>query len=70
MWGYAKGGMSGITQALRRSAEFFGVEIRTNREVHEILVKDGRAVGVKLALGEIIESRAVLWNADPKRTFL
>jgi phytoene dehydrogenase-like protein len=70
VWGYAKGGMGGITGALRRAAEHFGAKIRTNCEVEEIIVRDGHVVGVKLRSGERIASRIVMSNADPKRTFL
>jgi len=70
VWGYAKGGMGAITQAMRRSAEYFGAEIRTECEVQEILVNRNRVSGVKLKDGKEIHSRLVLSNADPKRTFL
>ena len=68
--GIPHGGMGGITQAMARAAESLGAEIRTNAPVARILVRDGRAVGVELADGEIIEADVVLSNADPKRTFL
>jgi len=70
VWGYAKGGMGAVTQAMRRSAEHFGVEIRTECEVQEILVNKNKVAGVKLRDGKDIQSRLVLSNADPKRTFL
>ena len=38
--------------------------------VRRVLVEDGAARGVELADGEVIASRAVLSNADPKRTYL
>ncbi len=68
--GIPSGGMGGITQAMARAAESLGVEIRTNSPVDRIVVRDGRAVGVRLADGEIVEADVVLSNADPKRTFL
>jgi phytoene dehydrogenase-like protein len=46
------------------------VEIRTNAEVDQVLVHDGRAQGVVLKNGDELRSRAVISNADPKRTFL
>src|SRR6202023_1172237 len=39
-------------------------------EVIEIRVKDGAASGVILSTGEEIDARAVISNADPKRTLL
>ena len=69
-FGIPHGGMGGITQAMARSAESQGVEIRLNAPVKRILVRDGRTVGVELDDGELIEADTVLSNADPKRTFL
>ena len=68
--GIPHGGMGGITQAMARAAESLGVEIRTRSPVDRILVRDGRAVGVRLDDGEVIEADVVLSNGDPKRTFL
>lgn len=68
--GLVKGGMGTITQAMARSAESRGVEIRTGVEVKQILVKNGYIEGVELMNGEKIQSQIVVSNADPKRTFL
>jgi phytoene dehydrogenase-like protein len=38
--------------------------------VERIIVKDGKAVGVRLEGGEEIAARAVVSNADPRATFL
>ncbi len=62
------GGIGAITQAMAAAAQQAGAEIRTNAEVAEIRVKDGVATGVILATGEEIPARAVISNADPKRT--
>ena len=69
-WRLVKGGMGGITQAMANFARSKGVDIRTAASVEKILVDKGRAVGVQLENGEIISSRCVLANTDPKRTFL
>ncbi|BCS92789.1 phytoene desaturase family protein [Metallosphaera javensis (ex Sakai et al. 2022)] len=69
-WGYVKGGMGGVTQALRRSAEHLGVDIFTGAEVDSILVRGGKAEGVMLSSGKVIHSKVVVSNADPKTTFL
>lgn len=69
-WRLVKGGMGGITQAMASFARSVGVEIRTDAPVERILVEDGRAIGVQLEDGEVIDSRSVLANTDPKRTFL
>lgn len=68
--GIVKGGMGGITQALLESALVEGVEVKLEMEVERILIKDGKACGVRLSSGEEIRSQIVVSNADPKRTFL
>jgi phytoene dehydrogenase-like protein len=52
------------------AAQKAGAEIRTGAEVIEIQVKNNAAEGVVLSTGEEIKARAVVSNADPKRTFL
>jgi phytoene dehydrogenase-like protein len=70
VWGYARGGMGAVTQALAAAARDLGVEIRTSAPVGVVLVEGGVAAGVVLESGATIRARAVLSNADPKRTFL
>jgi phytoene dehydrogenase-like protein len=67
---FAAGGMGALTQAMASAAQTAGVEIRTSAEVIEVRVKDGSATGVLLSTGEEISGRAVISNADPKRTLL
>ena len=67
---FAQGGSGRLTQAMASAAQAAGAEIRTLAEVREIRVKDGAATGVRLASGEEIYARAVISNADPKRTLL
>ena len=69
-YGIVRGGMGGITQSLARSAEASGVSIRMGAEVKRILTDDGKATGVELVDGEVIEADIVISNADPKRTYL
>ncbi len=69
-WGLARGGMGKITQAMATFARSKGVEIRTDAAVEKIVVENGCAKGVRLESGEEISARAILSNADPKRTFL
>jgi len=69
-WGYVEGGMGGVTQAMKKAAEHYGVSIYTTTEVDEILVKNGKVEGIKLKDGKTIQSKAVVSNADPKTTFL
>ncbi len=70
LWGFVRGGMGGITQALAASARSRGAEVRTGSPVARVLVKNDRATGVALASGEEITAKLVVSNADPKQTFL
>jgi len=67
---FAQGGMGAITQAMASAAKKAGAEIRSGAEVIEVRVKDGVASGVLLSNGEEISAKAVISNADPKRTLL
>jgi phytoene dehydrogenase-like protein len=67
---FAEGGTGAMTQAMVKAAQQAGAEIRTGAEVIEISIKAGAAEGVVLSTGEQILARAVISNADPKRTFL
>ena len=69
-WGFVRGGMGAITQALAEAARARGAKIRTDAPVDRIAVEDGVATGVVLEGGEEIAGRVVASNADPKRTFL
>ena len=69
-WGFAKGGTGGIANAIARSAESFGAEIRCDAPVAQVIVKNGRAVGVALENGDEIYAHTVASSLDPKKTFL
>jgi phytoene dehydrogenase-like protein len=67
---FVKGGMGALTEGLARAAQKLGVEIRTSAEVERIETVDETASKVVLKSGEEIAARAVVSNADPRRTFL
>lgn len=69
-WGFARGGMGAITQAMAKSLAAAGGEIRAGKGVDHVLVENGRAVGVVLDGGEETRGRLVVSNMDVKRTFL
>jgi phytoene dehydrogenase-like protein len=69
-WGFVKGGIGKVTEAMADAAREAGAEIRTGAEVDEIVVEGGRATGVRLADGEVVRAGRILSNADPKTTFL
>ena len=67
---FPAGGAGAITLAMAAAAKQAGAEIRTGADIAEIRVKDGVATGVVLISGEEIPARAVVSNADPKRTLM
>jgi phytoene dehydrogenase-like protein len=69
-WGFVRGGIGRVPEAMAEAAREAGAEIRTDAPVERIVVDDGRATGVLLASGEEIVARRVLSNADPKTTLL
>ena len=70
-WGWVKGGMGGVSQAMARAAEAAGATIRTDAPVARVAVNSqGRAVGVELEDGSLIRAKAVVSNAHPKTTYL
>src|SRR5580698_4243196 len=70
LWGFVRGGMGGVSNAIADSARAHGAVIRTNSPVAKILVATGRVSGVVLESGEEIAAHVVASNLDPKRTFL
>jgi len=64
------GGVGAVADALAGAARAAGVTIRTGARVARVKVQNDRACGVVLSDGEIIESAAVVSNADPRTTFL
>ena len=68
-WGLARGGMGAISNAIAGALKEHGGEIRTNAGVRQVLVKNGRAVGVALENGDEIYAQIVVSNLDAKRTF-
>jgi phytoene dehydrogenase-like protein len=67
---FVAGGPGALADALVAAARQAGVEIRTGAGVTRIDAADGTAAGVTLASGDTIAARAVVSNADPKRTLL
>jgi len=70
-WGWAKGGMGGISAAMARAAEAAGAEVRTDAEVDRVAINaSGRAVGVALADGSLVRAQRVVSCAHPVTTYL
>lgn len=63
---YPKGGSGAIVDALVRAVRKHGSTLSLQSPVEEILVEDGKAVGVQLRGGTVVRARrAVVSNADP-----
>src|SRR5439155_10771228 len=69
VWGYVRGGMGGLTQALASAARQLGVTIRCEAEVGRIVVQKGRVQGVALVGGDEFRAPVVASNADCHVTF-
>ncbi len=65
-----RGGLGAFTSSLAAAARAAGADIRANADVVRIDVHGGRAAGVTLSSGDRLEARAVVSNADPRRTLL
>ena len=69
VWGYVRGGMGGLSNAIASAAKERGAEIRVNAAVAQIIVKNGEAVGVALADGTELRARKVISGIDANMTF-
>ncbi len=65
-WGHVVGGMGRITELMAAEAQSRGVHIERDCEVRQVLVERGRAVGVLLADGRQLPSRAVAAGINPQ----
>ncbi len=64
VWMVRNGGMRRVAEAIRDLAAAQGASFRFGAHVAEILVENGRASGVRLADGERVAARAVVFNGD------
>jgi phytoene dehydrogenase-like protein len=69
-WGFPRGGMGGVSNALAAAAKSFGAQIRTSTPVARISTKNGEATGVVLETGEELTARVVVTTAHPAISFL
>ena len=70
-WGvhFAMGGTGRLVDGLVKLIEGQGGAVHCNREVREIIVRDGVACGVRLASGEVLGADIVVSNADSAWTY-
>ncbi|MEE4161123.1 MAG: NAD(P)/FAD-dependent oxidoreductase [Woeseiaceae bacterium] len=69
-WGFARGGMGAVSNAIASAFRGYGGELRTDAGIERILVRDRKVTGVALESGEEIEADVVVSAMDVKRTFL
>jgi phytoene dehydrogenase-like protein len=68
-WGFVRGGMGSITQAIASSGKRFGLQVLTAAAVEEIMVANGRVTGVRTTDGREFHAKIVASNADAKTLF-
>jgi phytoene desaturase len=70
-WGvwFPRGGTGALVESLIALGQRHGIKFRTNATVSEILIREGRATGVRLSDGEQIEADLVVANADPPTVY-
>jgi len=69
-WGFARGGTGAISNAIADAARELGVEIKTQTAIAQILVRDGKAVGVATTSGDEYYASVISSSVDPNLTFL
>ncbi|MCB9136090.1 MAG: NAD(P)/FAD-dependent oxidoreductase [Anaerolineales bacterium] len=65
---FVKGGAGMVSEALMKSAQAFGAEVRLGTAVREVLVEGGKVMGVVTTSGETISAKMVVSSADPRHT--
>ena len=63
------GSLQSFADALARSVEALGAQIRLNAPVAEIIIDDGAARGVRLEDGSVIRAKAVIASCDPRTAY-
>lgn len=66
---YPLGGAFAIPRAFVRALKRAGGELRLQTAVSQIIIENGRAIGVELADGEKLMADNIVSNADPEITF-
>jgi phytoene dehydrogenase-like protein len=69
-WGFVRGGMGALSEAIAASARRSGAEVWTSSPVASIDIWGGRARGVTLADGRSLRAEVVVSGVHPKTTLL
>ena len=67
---YPMGGGGGIVKAMTNGVKRNGGEVRVKQSVDNIIIKNNKAIGVKLKNNSIIYAKNIISNADPSVTYL
>src|SRR5579883_1571301 len=67
---FARGGMYTLVEAMKRLFRAAGGEVRCGVPVEQLLLKESRATGVRLADGTTLAAEAVIANSDVASTLL
>ncbi len=70
VWGYVRGGMGALANAIASAAKEKGAEIKVNAPVSRILIQGGRACGVALESGAEYRAVRIVSCLDANLTFL
>ena len=66
---YPMGGGGGIVKAMTNGVKRNGGEVRVKQSVDNIIIKNNKAIGVKLKNNSIIYAKNIISNADPSITY-
>jgi phytoene dehydrogenase-like protein len=69
-WGWVRGGMGAVSEALAGAALAAGAEIRASTHVRRVVTENGAARGVELGDGAVLRASRVVSNAHPRATYL
>lgn len=69
VWGYVQGGMGSLASSLAEACHDLHVDLIPEAEVRRILVKNGKAAGVVLANGTVLDSPVIASSVDAHWTF-
>jgi phytoene dehydrogenase-like protein len=69
-WGWVHGGMGGVSNSIAESARASGAEVRSDASVRRVVVENGKARGVELEDGTVIQADRIISNAHPTTTYL
>jgi len=67
---HPKGGSGMLTQAMKSMIEAYGGEVRAGHPVTDIIIENGKAIGVRIESGEEFRASTIVSNAHVQTTML